>query len=379
MKLLINAAGISATGPIQVTISFLQECISFNQHEYHILSSKTLSKEINKINYPDNFNFYEIYHHPMHDGVYDSWKSRRFLKKLEERINPDVVFSVFGPSYWVPKSPHLQGFAQSHHIYPESPFFQILSWKRKIKWSIIRFIHITAFKKCGKYFVCETKDVSERVITLLNVPDSNVFTVTNTCSANFYEHKFIKNNELLPMPSTNEFRLLCLCSYMAHKNLQIINSLVQILKTIIPDYKVLFILTVDEMNYNKNFTEYAKESIINIGRIPVDKCPQLYSECNAIFLPTLLECFSANYPEAMIMKKPILTSDLPFARAICNDAALYFNPLSPKDIAEKIKNIIMNNTLYNELIEKGNKRILFFDTPKKRTEKYLHICQHIVK
>ena len=48
MKLLINAAGISATGPIQVTISFLQECISFNQHEYHILSSKTLSKEINK-------------------------------------------------------------------------------------------------------------------------------------------------------------------------------------------------------------------------------------------------------------------------------------------------------------------------------------------
>ena len=53
--------------------------------------------------------------------------------------------------------------------------------------------------------------------------------------------------------------------------------------------------------------------IINVGPIKSAECPSLYSECDIMFFSTLLECFSASYAEAMIMKKPIITTDMGFA------------------------------------------------------------------
>ena len=55
-----------------------------------------------------------------------------------------------------------------------------------------------------------------------------------------------------------------------------------------------------------------------------------------MFLPTFLECFSASYAEAMLMKKPIITSNLGFAQNVCKDAAVYFDPCNPEDIIDKI-------------------------------------------
>ena len=376
MKLIINTSGICSTGPTQVSISFLHECIAYNKNEYHVFLSKTVAKEINQQDYPNNFIFYEIPWHPIHDGILNSFYSRRLLKKYANKINPEVVFTVFGPSYWIPECPHLQGYAQPHYVYPESPFFQKLNLNKRIKWAVMRVIHINAFKKCGKYFVCETTDISKRVSALFHLPNSDVFTVTNTCSSVYYDYRKLTNS-LLPEKKSNEFRLLSLCSYMSHKNLKIINSLIPILKIRLPDLRVIFILTIDNVNYDKYFTAESKKSIINIGRVSVDKCPQLYSECDVLFLPTLLECFSANYPEAMIMRKPILTSNIPSAKAVCGDAALYFEPLSPEDIALKIYMIINNPVLRSNLIEKGENKVKEFDSAKNRAEKYLNICKEI--
>ena len=50
-----------------------------------------------------------------------------------------------------------------------------------------------------------------------------------------------------------------------------------------------------------------------------------------IFLPTLLKVFIAAYPEAMKIEKPIMTSNYSFATDVCQDSALYFDPLDSKD------------------------------------------------
>ncbi len=42
-----------------------------------------------------------------------------------------------------------------------------------------------------------------------------------------------------------------------------------------------------------------------------------------VFIPTLLEVFSATYLEAMLMKKPIIASDLEFSRDICGESAYF--------------------------------------------------------
>ena len=62
----------------------------------------------------------------------------------------------------------------------------------------------------------------------------------------------------------------------------------------------------------------------------------------------------------MKMQKPILTSDLSFAKDICQDSALYFDPLNPKDIAEKIIRLSADKELQNQLIGNGLERLKQF-------------------
>ena len=75
----------------------------------------------------------------------------------------------------------------------------------------------------------------------------------------------------------------------------------------------------------------------------------------------------------MKMKKPILTSNLDFAKDICDNAAMYFCPTSAEDIADKIIKLSNDKKLYNELVKRGAKRLKKFETAETRVSKYLSI------
>ena len=113
---------------------------------------------------------------------------------------------------------------------------------------------------------------------------------------------------------------------------------------------------------------------MNIGPVDINDCPYLYSKSDALFLPTLVETFSASYPEAMIMNKPILTSDYPFSRSVCKDAALYFDPYDINDVMSKIFEITSNKDLYNSLINKGSFCVKRMPSFMDMTKKYLDVC-----
>ena len=81
----------------------------------------------------------------------------------------------------------------------------------------------------------------------------------------------------------------------------------------------------------------------------------------------------------MKMDKPILTSDLSFARDICKEAALYIDPLDKHDISNKMIDLAGNEFLRDKLIYEGRKRLVFFPDAKERAQMYLEICKRISK
>lgn len=375
MKLLINASTLSGTGVTQVALSFINECKKYPNNEYYIFLSKTMSLKIDCRQFEDNFHFYHINHHPIYGlkGFYEKMR----MKKLCRSISPDAVFSVFGPSCWTPKNiPHLQGYAYPHYVYPDSPLFSIMSFKELLHRKILKLLHVYFLKRNGSYYVCETHDVSHKLAKLLNVDSANIFTVSNC--ANHYFDSFVDNGaKLLPSKEKNEFRFIILCSPAQHKNLQILNQVIPLLNKHISGIK--FVVTIAQSAYQKLFTQpEIRDCIINAGEVHPSLCPQLYSECDALFYPTLLECFSAAYPEAMTMKKPILTSNLPFATSTCGDAALYFDPMNPNDIVDKIIKLVKEKSLQEDLIRRGTDRLKYFDNAEERALKYLKICEHMV-
>lgn len=372
MILLINTSTLSGTGVCQVATSFIYECRYFKNNHFHVFLSRTMSLNIRKSDFSNNFIFYEINSHPIY-GI-KGYIEKRKMQRLEKKINPDCVFSVFGPSCWTPNAPHLIGYALGHYVYPDSPIYNLMTCRESLHRRILKLFHRYYLLKDGDYYVCETEDVATRLSKFLKVDKKYIFTVGNTCNQFFINYVPQQKKKISP---SGEFRFLSLCSPYKHKNLEILNRVIPLLLKDNLGFNFKFVVTINKRSYDTIFTDLAKKYVVNVGKLLPSECPQIYSECDALFAPTLLECFSANYPEAMFMGKPILTSNLSFATSICGKAALYFDPLNPCDVADKIKILLSSKNEYDKLVSLGYQQFATFESSLSRTEKYLSICEQI--
>lgn len=368
MKIIINASLNYVGGGLQVALSFINECIKFTNNSYYVMMGPNVARYIDTSLFPDNFKFYSI-------PKLKFWKYDSVLSNLEAVITPDVVFSIFGPVFWRPKAKHVMGFAMGHYLYPDSPYWAYVSSFSKLVWFLKRKVHFFYFKRDADVFVLETKDAANRLSRLLDKP---CFVVPNTYSSfflNFLNETISAQTRFLLKKQSN-FYLASVCTPYPHKNLSIIPRVLDVLYSRGVS-NICFILTISEFDYKKIFRGKYADNIVSVGVLPPRDVPYLYTECDATFVPSLLECFTANFPESMIMGKPILASDLSFSHSICEDAALYFNPLDPVDIADKIIQLFENSEIYNSLVEKGYDCLKHFCDSYKRAELYLDICKKV--
>ncbi|MCM4167384.1 hypothetical protein KCTC52924_02966 [Arenibacter antarcticus] len=369
MKLIINTSNIVIGGGIQVSLSFLEALISHPENEYHIFLSPKISEQLDKSTFQGNFKFYKIPISP--SSLLKGFKTRKKLSLLESQINPDLVFTVFGPAYWNPKSLHVSGFANGWCYTPNSIAFNYLPRLARIKSRFLITIKNYFIKK-SDFLIVETDTAKKNIISHLKIKEDKIFVVGNTFHQVFESHDNIEWNAIIEKSKC--YKLLVLSSFYPHKNLLILNKVVEILREKSHN-KFKFFLTIPDDKFNEAFPE--NDMIENLGPQNIQDCPGLYKSVDALFLPTLLETFTANYPEAMVMRKPILTSDLDFARELCGDAALYFNPLSVSDITEKIMDLEGDESLKIRLVTAGDKRLKEFETAESRTNKYLEIFKKL--
>ena len=105
----------------------------------------------------------------------------------------------------------------------------------------------------------------------------------------------------------------------------------------------------------------ALHRINNLGRVPVSETPHLYGQSHMTFLPSLLEVFSAVYPESLSTGTPLVTTDLRFARDVCKDAAAYFEPTNARSAAEQIIRLSEDEQYWQGISDRG--REVFSELP----------------
>jgi glycosyltransferase involved in cell wall biosynthesis len=223
----------------------------------------------------------------------------------------------------------------------------------------------------AKLYWVETEDSRKRLSKFLNINIDNIVVATNNANENF-EHK--KNYELSDskLPSDN-FKLLFISGYYVHKNHKFIVEVDSKLKE--KNYTVDFIVTLEDKDF-KQINPSGIKNIINVGQLLPHQCPLYYRLSDAVFMPSLIETFTAVYPEAMISERPIITSNLSFAKNLCGPAALFYNYDSASSAADCIIQLINDKNLYNSLVEQGKSQVKLFDTPKERFKKVLN---HLIK
>lgn len=375
MKLIINTTNLYVGGGVQVALSFLNELNNKDSsNDYHVFLSKAVKDQLELNFFSANFKFYSFSHSPAR--LLKRREITKIMTNLEAKILPDIVFTVFGPAYWRPKSKHIMGFALPWVLNKNSPAYSKLSLLLRIKmWLKNNYLEFYS-KRDADFYVIETDDAKNKLVSVLDIPSDLVYVVGNSYSSVFDNIKLIETTSphyiKLPDKELGEFRLLLISHPYAHKNLELINSIVPLIQ----GKKIRFVLTIDDAIYDELFIK--SEKIINLGPISQLACPSVYSQCDALFHPSLLEVFSASYPEAMKMKLPILASDMMFARDVCDNSALYFDPSDPVDALNKIDKLMGSSKLQNDMVSLGEQRVAKFESAKSRSEKYLHICS-IVK
>lgn len=372
MKILINTSTQHLGGGGQVALSFIEEISKLkSKHQFFILCSNFVFSQLHKSQLNRHIESRLITPSPA--KLRTRKRIVKYIKKIEIDYNPDIVFSVFGPTYWRPKSLHIMGFANPYIINPDSIFFKQLNIFLRIKYFIENLYKGFYVKRDADFYITETENTKNKLSNILSIPTDRIFIVGNTYNSIFDSP--VLNLIQLREREPNEIRLVTITKNHPHKNLKIIQQLIpEITKR---DINIKFYVTIDNKSYHSLFSNF-KEFVINVGPISTYECPSLYHQCDALFLPTLLESFTASYPEAMKVEIPILTSDLPFARDICQDAAVYFDPLDVNDIISKILLVLESNELRQKCIDNGKSLIKTFETAKSRAIKYLNICEKIV-
>lgn len=371
MRIIINATNLKQGGALQVTSSVLEQLKSFTEHEYHVFLSPQLSEQISVSNFPGNFTFHHFSSNPT-SSVVNMLTFAGKLSKAEKNIQADFVLTVFGPALWKPKAPHLVGFANGLYLFNKARFLRevwLTTNSQRIRYDIRRFLLLNRIKHEATLLWTETEYSKKQLEKSLNIPGEDIFVIGNTYS------ELYESARLLPEKEKNGiYRFIYITADYPHKNLEVFNKILPLLKA--RDIKCSFYLTLPEEIFKSRFPEHVNNpQLINLGPLTAEQCYDAYQKADALFFPSFTETFSANYPEAMVMRKPIITSDLPYAHDICGDAALYFDPFEPDTIVYTIEQLINSNETQKTLIQNGLSILKKFDTAQERAEKLLKVLK----
>lgn len=373
MRILVNCSNLKVSGGLQVADSICGQLLRFNQHHFIVVLSKHLELTKERIK---SFKNVETFTYDIPDTFRTIILGRdNFLDSLVKKNNIDTVITIFGPSRWCPNVKHLCGFAMPALVIPESPFFSQISWFQRAKWWCWCKIRQWSFQKCAKFFWTENPFISRRLEKLLT--GKTVYTVSNYYNQIFDKPElWIRNHKL---PSFNGITCLSVSSPIDHKNFKIIPEIIRIYKHKWPSQSIRFVLTFSYETSEMVVPNDVKDKILFVGKVDVSEVPYLYEQSDIMFMPSLLECFSATYPEAMRMGKPIVTTDLEFARGLCGDAACYYSAVDASAAADAIYKVATDKGFSNQLIENGKRQLLTYDNYQKRADKLVKILEEIAQ
>ena len=360
---LINATNLKVGGGIQVVQSICGELKRFPEHKFIVVLSNYINDK--GIEFGSNV---ELYRHDILHNLKTILSGREnFLDELTETKNPDGVLTVFGPSIWRPRTPHLCGFARAQLL------LKVKGYRLSLKDRIVYKAWGWGFKKSSKVFYTENVYISRLLEKYYK--DVKVYTVSNYYNQVFDQpEKWTRN---IRLPKYDGVTCLSISSNYPHKNFGIIPDVIRAVRCSHPELNVRFVLTIDEKELPVD--DDVKDNILFIGKVDVAECPNLYEQADIMFMPTLLECFTATYPEAMRMEVPIVTTDLEFARGLCGDAACYFSAVDAKAAAEAICRVAADKEYAHKLVENGMKQLLTYDNYEQRAEKLIRIMETLVQ
>ena len=236
-------------------------------------------------------------------------------------FNGDTPMIVFGDLPIQCSSPQILFLQNSLILKPLSFFLRRLSFKYIISQLIFHFgiRNVDAF-------IVQTKIMRDQLVKRYPRIKEKVFVVGNpvpTWLINNNSAKFKGRSSNL-----GKLKLFYPAASYKHKNHELLSKLDPEMD--LPVSKL--VLTIDPKDNPAPFLVW----LVCEGFMEPKNIIKTYSDVDAVLFMSLEESYGFPLLEAMYLGLPIVCSDLPYARNLCGNEAIYFDPTNPNSLIEAL-------------------------------------------
>jgi len=341
MKMAVDALGIKHSGGATVLQDFLMAAIHDDRlAQITVFCSPRVSRNFDL---PDSPKITEI-ELPNAESSRISrllWFERQ-LPLRAKQSGADVLICMSGAG----RAPH--GMPQVTFVQQSLPFFRearnrlgltknfrlkMISWmtERACRLSQTVLVQTPAMRQC----IVETFGIpSERVQAI--IPSISTLPSGNGASTQL---------EMMRKAPPGR-RLLYVGNQSLYKNVAVMAKAMGQIRATFPD-ATLFLTWPNDHELTK------VEGIRGCGYLDVGSLREAYELATLLVLPSLAETVGLPMLEAMSVGTPVLAADRSYAHDICEDAAVFFDPLNGDDFAKKAIDLLTSPARLDELSARG--------------------------
>lgn len=197
--------------------------------------------------------------------------------------------------------------------------------------------------------------VKEEIIKNFKIDQDKIVVIYEAAE----EEYFTKTNYQL---SSTNYQLIYVGNAYPHKNLERLLDAVKILTThyALPTTHLIIVCprSVFSQRLRNEIKNRGLEEKVDLkGYLKPQELVKLFQKATAYVFPSLSEGFGIPGTNAMAAGLPVVASNIQSLKEVYGGAALYFDPKDPKDIAEKIRQVLTDTKLRSDLIKKGKAQV----------------------
>jgi glycosyltransferase involved in cell wall biosynthesis len=338
MKLVIDAVGVKFGGGATVLLDTLQAAAAMDCiREITLLASPTALRKFSIPPY-EKLRIVEMAKAESDSGRF-LWAMRGLEQYLSDS-NCDAFIGFTG----ICSTKKVVSLLAIHQTLPYShESLRLCSWKIRMRMAVIRWLTRRAARAADHIFV-QSEVVGDTISRAFGIPPGRI-------------SAFMPSSPLLPRHTAESPKLKALRSDLKsnvllyvgsdapHKNLSVVaQGLRRMPQSKQPKWYVT--LPEDSPLCRQCFA-------IGLGTLNGAELYEAYQNATLLIMPSLIEIVGLPMLEAMRMGTPVLAADRPYAHAVCEDAAAFFDPLSPDDFAKQASRLLADAERRAVLIERG--------------------------
>lgn len=306
--------------------------------------------------------------------------ARKHLKSLVSIFNIDVVYTMAGPTYVEFQCLHVMGISDPYVTHADIlPMIHGRTATQIMK-LILSIFYKVYYAHKADHIIFQTNSSRNSFLKRYLFRKLNTHVIHNAIGDDLLNINTIRQH------ASDEVRIFCPAADYPHKALTSISDIAKNMRMMNSSLKFSFVLTIDESSdtwgiIKSRLTRYGLENeVVTIGSFTHSDVYNVHKHMNLVFVPSILETFSASYLEAIAMQLPIVVADRPFAREICREYAFYTNPFDSKASARLLLSVLqMNKDDIDQKLSIGNDILKYYGSQADRFGKILSLLVELHK